>query len=153
MRTLNSLLILLTVTSHCLVSVPHSHAGTPDGDPVGHFARPHVHTHSHDDDHGSDGHKSDDHGRHHDDELENDSSLPSDESESDHDSDMAVGSDYWKDNATSPEMPDFASSLVGVDDGSSAVPPLLCQRALDCAPYARGRHKCHLYILTLSIRC
>lgn len=146
MRALPSLLIPLMLISQCVISVPHSHAGTSVAEPNGHSARPHfhVHKHSHDGDHGG----------HHEHESDSEFPLAPLGDGQDHDSDAVYGADVWlKVSTNSTELSEPELSVTCGEISDSTAKSLLLRCHIHGPPRQQGLQKCPVFLWTLSIRC
>ena len=147
MRILSSLLILLTLISQCLISIPHSHAGTSVVEQDRHSARPHFHVHNHSHD-GVDGTHDEKHESH------DESPLAPLDGGQGHDSDAVFGSDAWLlSHANSTELlrAELSVTCIALSDSTPTSQYFLC---FTRGPtHWHGLHKCPLYLRTRSIRC
>ena len=141
-RAVSSILIPLLLVSQSLLSVPHSHAGTPIVEPDGHAARPHFHFHDAHHDHG-----------HHED--GDDTPSSNDEQVPDHDSDaFYAGDDQLLHDGRVPKIAKAELTAVcSISDDSSANETLGRFWSQPGSPPLPLRPKCARYLQLLSIRC
>ena len=139
-RAVSVILIPLLLVMQSLFCVPHSHAGSSIAEPEGHAARPHVHLHDADHQHGPHSHHSDG--------IETPPSTP------DHDSDAIYAADYqlFHDGKVAKVAAPELTALY-VTWGESAAHVSLCRLCSPLLSPPMLRPKCARYLQLLSIRC
>ena len=144
MRILSSHLIVLMLISPCLISVPHSHAGTSVFEPQGHASRPHFHLHG-------DHHSHHDHG--HDTGGESDAGKGTPPVVPDHDSDAVCGSPWLFDNANPTKTMQLELPTVCVEIDHSPSKSQVSLWSVHDPTQRSGPQECPIYLRTLSILC